>query len=286
MVGLPDKPIPLTMSSQADTIRPALDWLTLLAVATVAHVAASVVHEGLGHGGACLLVGCRPQLLTTMQFRGDETNLSRTGVTFIAAGGTLANLLAAAVGAVSLRHRHERAKSGTFFLWLFTTINLLHATGYLAYSGVSSIGDWAEVGHGLAPRWLWRAALCLVGAGTYWLSTHWAMSQLGERLWYSGRSRVAEANRYTLTAYVVGGSLALLAGLFEPGGVLVVLISGVAASLGGTSALAWGPQLLHDPRLGEHRERSLNITRDWRWIVAGGVAAAVFVFVLGHGLAL
>lgn len=262
------------------------DWLTVIAVAVVAHVAASVVHEALGHGGACLLVGCRPQLLTTMQFRGDETSLSNAGVTFVAAGGTLANLAAAGIAAGLLRRRRERANAGKFFLWLFATINLLQGTGYLLYSGVSNIGDWAQVVHGLTPPWMWRGILVLVGAGTYWLATRWAMNQLGRRLRLSGEARVAEANRYTISAYAVGGLLLLLAGLSEPGGAIVVLISGVAASLGGTSALAWGPQLLHDQRLGEPREQSLCVTRNWRWIVTGALAGLVFVLVLAHGLVL
>jgi hypothetical protein len=65
-----------------------------------------------------------------------------------------------------------------------------------------------------------------------------------------------------------------------------VLISGVAAPLGGTSALAWGPQLLHDPRVGEPEDPHLLVNRDRRWIAAGAVAAAVFVFVLGQGVRL
>src|SRR5215471_6941684 len=86
-------------SLSARAVVPRTDWLTVIAVAIVAHVTASIVHEALGHGGACLLVGCRPQLLTTMQFQGDETSLSNAGVKVIAAGGTLANLAAAGIAA-------------------------------------------------------------------------------------------------------------------------------------------------------------------------------------------
>lgn len=262
------------------------DWLTVIAVAVVTHAVTVSVHEGLGHGGACLLVGCRPQLLTTMQFVGDDRTLSGAAIKFIAAGGTLANLVAASIAVGFLRRRRARASAGTFFLWLFATINLLQACGYLVYSGVSNIGDWADVVRSFRPAWIWRGALILLGGGSYWLATRWAMGQLGTRLSSSGRARVADANRYTLTAYAVGGLLSLAAGLFEPGGAIIVLISGVAASLGGASGLAWGPQLLNDPHLGEPQELVLSITRDWRWIVAATVAATVFVFVLGRGVSL
>lgn len=268
-------------------VAPAADWLTVIAIAVVTHaVAVVVVHEGLGHGGACLLVGCRPQLLTTMQFQGDEGSVSSAGVRLIAAGGTLANLVAASIAIVLLRRRRERASAGTFFLWLFATLNLLQATGYLMYSGVSNIGDWADVVHGFTPSWLWRGALTLLGGAAYWLATRWAVGQLGQRLRTTGAARVAEANRYTLTVYAVGGLLALAGGLFEPGGAFIVLISAVAGSLGGASALLWGPQLLRDVRLGEPAGPALHIARDWRWIIGGAVVAVLFVLVLGHGVSL
>ena len=224
--------------------------------------------------------------MTTMQFEGDERTLSTLGIKFVAAGSTLANLAAATIAVLLLRRSRERAGAGEFFLWLFATVNLLQAAGYLMYSGATNIGDWAEVVHGLAPSWVWHAALFVVGAVAYWFATRWAMGRLGRRLRTMGAERVAEANRYTLTAYVVGGLLSLAAGAFEPGGALIVLISGVAASLGGTSGLAWGPQLLHDTRIGEPEDPPLLINRDWRWIAAGAVCAVVFVFVLGHGVRL
>src|SRR4249920_2723522 len=94
------------------------DWLTVIAVAVVTHALTVSVHEALGHGGACLFAGCRPQLLTTMQFRGDERTVSSAGIKFIAAGGTLANLVAATIAVGFLRRRRERANAGVFFLWL------------------------------------------------------------------------------------------------------------------------------------------------------------------------
>ena len=258
----------------------------MVAVAAVVHGATTMAHEGLGHGGACLLVSCRPQLLTTMQLVGDERSLSSVAIKFIAAGGTLANLVVAAITVGFLRRRRERANAGTFFLWLFATINLLEAGGYFLYSGATNIGDWADVVRDRSPYWIWHGGLLVLGAASYWFFTRWAMGQLGRHLRTAGRARVAEANRYSVTAYVVGGVLSLAAGLFEPGGAFIVLISGVAASLGGTSALAWGPQLLHDAQLGKPEDPALAVTRDWRWIAAGAVVAALFVFVLGRGVSL
>ncbi|HXH28971.1 MAG TPA: hypothetical protein VNL37_07995, partial [Candidatus Polarisedimenticolia bacterium] len=51
------------------------DLPTLAAVAVVAYALSNVIHEGLGHGGACRLVGGTPRLLTSMTFDGDLSRL-------------------------------------------------------------------------------------------------------------------------------------------------------------------------------------------------------------------
>ena len=260
------------------------DLATVAAIAVVVDVSTTLIHEGLGHGVACLLMGCKPLLLTSMQFQGDEQLLSSFAVSVISAGGSVANAAAGMLAIMLLRRNRERPRTGWFFLWLFATVNLLQAAGYPLYSGVSNIGDWAVVIRQLRPVWLWRVLLILVGACAYWAVTRWAIGRLGQHLSASPPERVAEAYRYTLVAYGTGALLSVAAGLFEPGGLMLVLISGLAASLGGTSALAWGPQLLHDPRLGMPTELELRVTRDVRWIVIAALVAIAFIFGLGPGI--
>ena len=260
------------------------DWLTVAAVSVVVDVSASLIHEGLGHGGACVVMGGTPQLLTSMQFQGDEHSLSSVAVRVISAGGSVANAAAALVASSLLRRSRGAPHTWWFFLWLFATVNFLQAAGYPLYSGVSNIGDWAAVVAGFQPPWLWRILLIAFGASAYWVAARWAMDRLGQHLRGSPAERVAEASRYTLVAYAAGGVLSVAAGLFDPGGVVVVLISGLAASLGGTSALAWGPQLLHDPRLGVPAGTQLQVRRDVRWVVGAALVAIAFVLVLGPGI--
>jgi hypothetical protein len=56
------------------------------------------------------------------------------------------------------------------------------------------------------------------------------------------------------------------------------------ASFGGTSGLAWMPQLLHGARAAASDGTQLLVARSWGWIVLGAVAAAVFVLVPGPGV--
>jgi hypothetical protein len=54
-----------------DTPRsPSIDRLTLIAIAAVAYVLANIAHEGVGHGGSCLLLGGQPVALST--FLGED----------------------------------------------------------------------------------------------------------------------------------------------------------------------------------------------------------------------
>src|SRR5207244_3448770 len=121
-----------------------------------------------------------------------------------------------------------------------------------------------------------RGLLVVVGAITYCLAVRWSMSALARRLSGAGAMRVAQANRISVVAYVAGAVLSVGAGLFEPGGAIIVAISGAAASLGGTSGLAWGPQLLHDAAFAPERDAPLALTRHRGWIVAGAIAFIVF----------
>jgi hypothetical protein len=223
------------------------DLLTLASIAVVAYALADVVHEGLGHAGTCLLVGGRPLILTSMQFEGDTEGLSPVADRLIAAGGTVANLVAGALALPLLRWSRDRSPALWSFLWTFITVNLLQGTGYPLFSGVGGIADWAAVIRGWEPAWPWRLALVVVGGLSYVLAVRWAMTAPATRLEETGSARVGAAYVYTLTSYVVGCALYVAAGLLNPAGLKLVAASAVATSLGGTSGFAWGPQCLHDP---------------------------------------
>jgi len=264
------------------TSRP--DVLTVVSVAVVAYALSNVAHEGLGHGGACLLVGCSPRALTSMQFEGDYSQLPAAAARIIAAGGSLVNLAVGALCILVLRRRREAGAATWLFFWLLATVCLLQGTGYLVFSGFSNVGDWAMVVRGWPGGALWRVGLVAAGGFTYWLSTRWAMATLGSRLSTPAPGRATEAYRYALVAYFTGAGLYVLAGSRGPGGFFVLMISGVAASLGGTSGLAWGPQLLKDPAFAPATDPLSPLRRDWRWVAAAALTGGLFVLVLGSGI--
>jgi len=88
-----------------------------------------------------------------------------------------------------------------------------------------------------------------------------------------------------LIPYLAGGVSLVVAGILNPYGLRVVLISAVAAGFGGTSLLAWYPGIPRTPSAGTPAA-PLAIERSAAWIAAGAVVLTFFVVVLGPGLRL
>jgi len=260
------------------------DLLTLASLAVVAYALANVVHEGLGHAGTCILVGGKPQVLSSMHFEGDTEGLPPLADRLVAAGGTVANLIAAAVALPFLRRGRDRSPATWLFAWIFASVNLMQATGYPLFSGVGNIGDWSAVTRGWSPTWLWRLMLAAVGGISYLLAVRWAMTALAGRLEETGPARVKAAYAYTFTPYLVGCALYVVAGLLNPAGLMLVAVSAVASSLGGTSGFAWGPQLLHDPDIPSATGPVPALARNWGWVAAAAVVGLAFIIVLGPGV--
>jgi hypothetical protein len=260
------------------------DLLTLAALAVVAYALADVVHEGLGHGGTCALVGGRPRVLSSMHFEGDTEGLPARADRLIAAGGTVANLIAAVLALPLLRWSRDRSPATWLFVWIFASVNMLQATGYPLFSGVGGIGDWAAVTRGWTPAWLWRLLLAAVGGLSYFVAVRWAMKALATRLEETGSARVRTAYVYTLTPYFFGCALYVAAGLLNPAGPMLVAGSAVASSLGGTSGFAWGPQLLRDPDIPSASGPVKTLARSWGWVALAGAVGLAFVTLLGPGI--
>ena len=172
-----------------------------------------------------------------------------------------------------------------FFAWLVLAVNLLQAFGYLLFSGIGGIGDWAVVVHGFEPAALWRLGLIVSGAVLYFIvAPRVIMPWLAPFLPAEPKERRARVLTLTLLPYLVGGATFVLAGVLNPLGWIYVLISAVAASFGGTSLLAWYPMLWAKRTPGTSVEVPLGVPRSPAWLVAAAIALVLFVGVLGPGV--
>jgi hypothetical protein len=269
----------------SDRERAPLDGWTIAAIAVVAYILSNLGHEGAGHGGACLLVGGRGEMLNAVYFECDEARLSAAGVRWLAAAGSLANLLLAGMAWIALRRGERLRPDLRFALVLLLAVNLLQAFGYLLFSGVGRVGDWATVFDGLMPEWIWRIGLVLVGGWLYFVVAPGLFMPLLEP--FLGREQPAREERaqeLTLLPYLAGGLAYLLAGMLNPHGWRLVLISAAAASLGGTSLLAWYPPLWARRPGRTGVGEPLAIRRSVGWLIASAIVLCFFVLILGPGI--
>ena len=249
---------------------------SIVAIAVVAFAACDLVHEVLGHGVASALTpGVRALSLTTVALQ--TSAVSR----FVASAGSVANVIAGLAAAVLFRRR-STWDPWTLFLGLFALTNLLNGTGYLIFSGLLNIGDWAVVIAGREPAWLWRALMSVAGALLYGLTVTSATSQ-AVALVQRGVISAREPARVLLPAYLAGGLLFVLGSALNPIGRSLILTSGVSSGFGAMAGLAVIPSLVeartkHDHHAGQTIPLSIG------WVVIGLAVALGFVGILGPGI--
>lgn len=249
---------------------------TLAAIAATAFALCDLVHEVVGHGIAALLVpGIQVVSLSSVALQ--TTGDSR----IVAAAGSIANIL---IGSVALArfHRQRRFSPGTYFLWLFGSLNLLNGSGYLLYSAILGSGDLAVVVQGLQPVWGWRVGLGVVGAAMYTGVVVLSARELARAVRRDLLSR-AEVPRLVFPAYLIGGALLVAASALNPIGPSLILVSGVSSGFAAMAGLTVVPRLV-EGRVADAGNAGGGVPYSATWVVAGLVVAVVFVAVVGPGI--
>ena len=220
-------------------------------------------------------------LLSSVHFECADEAMSALARRGVAAAGTIVNFMAGAIGLVAFRATNPLSRPHVaYFLWLFTTLNLLMGAGYFLFSGVGNIGDWATVASGIASPLIWRPAMAVFGGALYFLlarrSGQWLGALVGSDDLSMRRSRLL-----SVPAYIAGGLLFCISGLFNPVGPVLIAISAASASLGGASGLLWLTQFTRDSK---RSAEPAELQRSYAWITAGCIALLIFVAILGPGI--
>jgi hypothetical protein len=262
----------------------ALSLWTIGSIAIVAYCFANVLHEGLGHGGACLLMGGRPQTLNAIFFAYDTGTVSPAGNRFIAGGGPIVNLINGGIALLLLRLWKPLADSARYFMWLFSAVNFLMAFGYVLFSGVAGVGDWMGVVGGLASPVTVRLGLALIGAFLYFFVAPRLLMPGFMNFLNRDYAAGPQIRRLVRFPYLIGGTTFLLAGLLNPYGLNLVLTSAVAASFGGASLLAWYPMSRTAPSSSKTLENPLVLKTSRGWMIAAAITLVIFMGFLGRGM--
>ncbi len=255
------------------------DYLTVIGLAAVAYVVTTLLHEGLGHGGACLAVGGKAVAWGAYYFDCDEAQGLPAQI--VAAAGNTVNLIIAILAALILKTRLADPQTprgaGTVFIWLMFCLNAFTWAGYFLFSGIAGIGDWgiekSAVLYKVPNPMTWRIVMAVFGGVSYFLLGRAAGRMLGQLI---GGDNKQTGRKLAWTAYFTGGVLAFLIGLMNPVGFIIVLISSLASSLGGTSGLWWQHQFMCPSQ-----EARFALTRNGLWIALGLIAAVAYALVFG-----
>src|SRR4051812_30984583 len=139
--------------------------------------------------------------------------------------GSLANVVVAMLAFVAWRMRRGKPRGALdLFLWLLLAIDVLQPAGYLMFSGIGNIGDWAAVIEGLPNQGVLRIVEAVVGSGLYYAAARACAVSLAPFV-NGAPDRVAAARKIALTSYIAGGSLYAAAGALNPLGGNIFVIS-------------------------------------------------------------
>jgi hypothetical protein len=245
------------------------DKMTIIGMAVVASAAATLLHEGVGHGVTAWLRGDIPTELTSNHLSSLRPDR------WVDAGGTLVNLLAGAIALAASRSAGNRANL-RYFYWILAALNLLPGAGYFLFSGILGFGDWNDVIRGAPHQIALRILMTSFGAGLYVL----VVRQLAVAIHPYCPSR-PDYNTVGRLPYYAACLFSCAAGALDPLGLRLFLVSTAPAAFGGSSGLMWADSLL--PR-GPAKERTLLVNRQPAWWIAGAVLGLAYILILGPGI--
>lgn len=241
---------------------------TIVSMAVISSAAATLLHEGLGHGVTAWLRGDVPTELTSNHLSAMHADH------WVEAGGTIVNLV---VGTLSLLLSNASGNRANlrYFLWIFAALNLLPGAGYFLFSGIMSVGDWQAVIEHLPHQLADHIVMSIFGALLYLLVVR--------RLAIAIRPFCATRASYNTVGrlpYYAACLFSCAAGALDPLGVKIFFLSTVAAAVGGSSGLMWADSLM--PAKPPEQQLWVHSQRIW-WSVAA-ILGLAYILILGPGI--
>ena len=145
------------------------------------------------------------------------------------------------------------------------------------YSGIFGFGDWQEVIRGLPHQSALRIGMTLFGAILY-VAVVRLLAVVVAPFCPQGRTY----NVVGRLPYLAAGVFSCLAGILDPLGLRLLILSTAAAAFGGSSGLLWADALL--PR--GDAQPPLRVRRQPVWWAAAIVGGLAYILILGPGIKL
>lgn len=241
---------------------------TIISLAVLASAAATLLHEGVGHGLVAWLRGDIPTELTSnhlSSLRPDH---------WVEAGGTLVNLFVGGLSLLASRAAGNHANL-RYFLWILAALNLLPGAGYFLFSGIFGFGDWQAVIAGLQHQAALRILMVVFGGALYVAVVR--MLAVAVRPFCSRRSVYNTVGRLP---YYAACLFSCAAGALDPLGLKLFFVSTVPAAFGGSSGLLWADSLFP----AERPESMLHVSPQPALWIAATVLGIAYIVILGRGI--
>lgn len=210
---------------------------TLAALGFLAYYVTVMWHEILGHGSAMYLLGMRHFILTSTSMSSPDMPPAGVHVTLgrrlVLLAGPFSNTILGLVLYPVFRSLMRRDANLTlrYFLWLLTALNFFLGFVYMFYSGVFGVADFAGAIAFLPHHALLRVLEVVVGTLLCLATVRFfavSFAAFPESLW-----------RLSLVPYVCAAVVFCLAGLRNPAGTYIMIISVVPAALLGQAILVF-----------------------------------------------
>lgn len=241
---------------------------TIISLAVLASAAATLFHEGVGHGLVAWLRGDIPTELTSnhlSSLRPDH---------WVEAGGTLVNLFVGGLSLLASRAAGNHANL-RYFLWILAALNLLPGAGYFLFSGIFGFGDWQAVIAGLQHQAALRILMVVFGGALYVAVVR--MLAVAVRPFCSRRPVYNTVGRLP---YYAACLFSCAAGALDPLGLKLFFVSTVPAAFGGSSGLLWADSLFP----AERPESMLHVSPQPALWIAATVLGIAYIVILGRGI--
>jgi hypothetical protein len=174
--------------------------ITMSAIGAAAFMLADTIHEVLGHGGVCLLLGQKIVLITSVYFR------SLPGSFLTDIGGPIANLVFGLLIYGFLQTRKGLSSPMRIFLLFGMAYNFFWISGTLLHSSISKTGDWTYAIKELHIGALEKPVLIIAGVAAYWIAIRMIRPLFNNEF---------QSRQPILYAYFAAAAAAVISGLFS-----------------------------------------------------------------------
>jgi hypothetical protein len=261
--------------------KPAIDWLTVVGIAALATSFTVAFHDFV-HALSCLATGGELQGFALYAECNTSTELQAK---LVAASAPAYNLLAGLLAWLGFRNSRQRSSETQLFLWLFMLMNWFYGAGYLAFSGITNVGDWTIVTAGWQPTWLWRVLMTMVGSLLFVFFVQQGLKEFGKVVCANSEEQCDCANKLCILSYFTSFFIILFAGFFCPAELTdFPVTAGLFAAAGALSPFLLIIRWFRTDRFAKLAKEPLDIHRKWRWIISSLVAVFVYVVILGRTL--